>query len=195
MDHHPGRKENRELGLTVRSRSSGVRAFTLIEVLLVLALIGVLIGLVAVNAGAFVEASKYEPPARVLGKAVMDSFYFASESKRTTYLSYWEENATFLVSDGTGKVLANHGIFEKEDLDELREEDLLPRVIFRATGPLAGLSGGDSLHEDDLLVIGRVPFHFGTSMPFQAEIEIEGEEEVEIIEFDPFSGYPVAKEE
>jgi hypothetical protein len=32
-------------------------------------------------------------------------------------------------------------------------------------------------------------------MPFQAEIEIKGEEEVEIIEFDPFSGYPVAKEE
>ena len=115
--------------MIVRRRPGGVRAFTLIEVLLVLALIGVLIGLVSINAGAFVEASKYEPPARVLGKAVMDSFYFASESKRATYLSYWEENATFLVSDGTGKILANHGIFEKEDLEELREEDLLPRIF------------------------------------------------------------------
>ena len=178
-----------------RRRAGGVRAFTLIEVLLVLALIGVLIGLVAINAGAFVEASKYEPPARVLGKAVKDSFFFASETKRTAYLSYLEENATFFVSDGTGKILANHGIFNKDDLEELREEDLLPRVIFRATGPLAGLSGGDSPYDDDLLVVGRVPFHFGTSMPFQAEIEIMGEEEIEIIEFDPFSGYQVAKEE
>ena len=32
-------------------------------------------------------------------------------------------------------------------------------------------------------------------MPFQAEIEIIGEEETESIEFDPFSGYPVAQEE
>lgn len=181
--------------MIVRRRSGGVRAFTLIEVLLVLALIGVLIGLVAINAGAFVEASKYEPPARVLGKAVMDSFYYASESKRTSYLSYSEENATFLVSDGMGKVLVTHSIFEKEDLEELREEDLLPQVIFRAKGPLAGLSGGDSLYDEDLLVVRRVPFHFGTSMPFQVEIEIMGEEEIEIIEFDPFSGYPLSKEE
>lgn len=181
--------------MILQRREGGVRAFTLIEVLLVLALIGVLIGLVAINAGAFIEASKYEPPARVLGKAVMDSFYFASESKRVTYLSYLEENATFFVSEGSGEVLASHGIFEKEDLEALREGDLLPRVTFRALGPLAGLSGGGSLYDEDLLVVGRVSFHFGTSMPFQAEIEIKGEEEVEIIEFDPFSGYPVAKEE
>jgi hypothetical protein len=32
-------------------------------------------------------------------------------------------------------------------------------------------------------------------MPFQVEIEIMGEEEIEIIEFDPFSGYPLSKEE
>ena len=178
-----------------RRRPGGVRAFTLIEVLLVLALIGVLIGLVAINAGAFVEASKYEPPARVLGKAVKDSFFFASETKRTAYLSYLEENATFFVSDATGRILASHGIFEKEELEQLREDDLLPRVLFRATGPLAGLAGGDSLYDDDLLVVQRVPFHFGTSMPFQAEIEIMGEDEVERIEFDPFSGYPVAQEE
>ena len=105
---------------------------------------GVLIGLVAVNAGAFIEASKYEPPARVLGKAVKDSFYFASETKRTAYLSYFEENATFFVSDASGKILANHEIFQKEDLEQLREDDLLPRVVFRARGPLAGLAGGDS---------------------------------------------------
>lgn len=178
-----------------RRRPGGVRAFTLIEVLLVLALIGVLIGLVAINAGAFVEASKYEPPARVLGKAVKDSFFFASETKRTAYLSYLEENATFFVSDATGRILASHGIFEKEDLEQLREDDLLPRVLFRAMGPMAGLAGGDSLYDDDLLVVQRVPFHFGTSMPFQAEIEIMGEDEVERIEFDPFSGYQVTKEE
>ena len=51
------------------------------------------------------------------------------------------------------------------------------------------------MYDDDLLVVQRVPFHFGTSMPFQAEIEIMGEDEVERIEFDPFSGYQVTQEE
>ena len=116
--------------MILSKRAGGVRAFTLIEVLLVLALIGVLIGLVAINAGAFVEASKYEPPARVLGKAVMDSFYFASETKRTAYLSYQEENATFFVSDGTGKVLSNHGIFDNEDLEQLREQGIHQLILY-----------------------------------------------------------------
>jgi len=179
----------------LRRGGGGARAFTLVEVLLVLALMGVLAGLAAMNAGVFIEASKYEPPSRVLAKAVMDSFYFASETKRITYLSYFEENATFFVSDASGGVLASHGIFDEDDLEDIQNDDLLPSVTFRTLGPQAGVQGGDSLYDEDVLSITRVPFHFGAGVPFQAEIKIAGEAEIEILEFDPFSGYPVQRVE
>ena len=67
------------------------RAFSLIEVLLVLALVAVLLGVVAGNAGSFIVGSNFEPPDRVLKKAVLDAVYHASESKEASYLTYFEE--------------------------------------------------------------------------------------------------------
>jgi prepilin-type N-terminal cleavage/methylation domain-containing protein len=62
-------------------RDRAFRAFSLIEVLLVLGLIGILMGLVAGNAGAFISGSNYEPPDRVLKRAALDAVYFSSEKK------------------------------------------------------------------------------------------------------------------
>ena len=42
-----------------------------------LALIGVMAGIVAGNAGAFIVGSNFEPPDRVLKRAVLDAVYFA----------------------------------------------------------------------------------------------------------------------
>jgi len=64
------------------------RAFSLIEVLLVLALLQLLVGIVAGNAGAFIQGSNFEPPDRVLKKAVLDAVYHASERNERAYLSY-----------------------------------------------------------------------------------------------------------
>ena len=52
-------------------RHSG--GFTLVEVLLVLALVGVITGLVAGNVGAFITGAQFEPPERVLKKAILDA--------------------------------------------------------------------------------------------------------------------------
>ena len=100
-------------------------------------------GIVAGNAGAFIVGSNFEPPDRVLKRAVLDAVYFAGERKRATYLQYFEANATFLVADREGKVLATHKIYE--DLtDEIREnEDLMPKTTFRAIGPLSGPDGDE----------------------------------------------------
>ena len=108
------------------------RAFSLIEVLLVLALVAVLVGMVAGNAGAFIKVSNFEPPDRVLKKAVLDAVYHASESKRAAYLSYSEENATFLVTGTSGEVLAEHNVYEKitEEIEE--DSSLIPKVSFYA---------------------------------------------------------------
>ena len=43
-----------------------------------LALVGVLMGVVAGNAGAFIGGSNFEPPDRVLKRAALDAVYFSS---------------------------------------------------------------------------------------------------------------------
>ena len=176
-----------------RKCGTGARAFTLIEILIVLALIGAMAGLVAGNASIFIEGSKREPPDRVLKKAVVDALYLSSENKRVAYLSYDEENATFLSSDARGGVMSSHGLFEASREEEERDEDDNPKVTFRSVGPLAGSAGGSTIYDEDLLIIRRVPFHLGASVPFAAEVEVEGESEIEIFEFDPFSGYHLKK--
>ncbi len=97
-----------EIELTSFKRVKSIQAFSLIEILLVLALLSVLAGVVAGNLGAFVRGANFEPPQRVLKKAVLDAVYYSSERKRATYLSYFEENASFIVSDAMGETLAEH---------------------------------------------------------------------------------------
>lgn len=169
------------------------RAFSLIEVLLVLALVAVLLGVVAGNAGSFIKGSNFEPPDRVLKKAVLDAVYFASESKRAAYLSYFEENATFLVSDSYGKTLAEHRVYEKIPDGFGDETELVPKVFFYAEGPLAGQDGGNSIYDEDELSLKRVFFHSGCSIPFSAEIQFRDEKKE--LKFDPFSGYILKAEE
>ena len=69
-----------------RRRELRKQAFSLIEVLLILALVGVLMGVVAGNASAFIKGSNYEPPGRVLKVATLDAVYFSSERKRKSSL-------------------------------------------------------------------------------------------------------------
>ncbi len=168
------------------------RAFSLIEVLLVIALVAVLLGIVAGNAGSFIKGSNFEPPDRVLKKAVLDAVYYASESKRAAYLSYFESNATFLVTDSSGKTLAEHRVYKKMNDDFEKEPELIPKVKFYAEGPLAGKDGGSSIYDERDLLLKRVFFHSGCSIPFLAEIQFR--EEKQVLEFDPFSGY-ILKEE
>lgn len=168
------------------------RAFSLIEVLLVLALVAVLLGVVAGNAGSFFVGSNFEPPSRVLKKAVLDAVYHASESKEASYLTYYEENASFLVVDSFGNELAEHRVYKKIT-DDLLEDSLIPEVTFYAVGPLAGEDGTDTKYDKDELLLKRVFFHSGCSVPFFAEIIFRDKKEV--MKFDPFSGYLLETEE
>ena len=126
----------------------------------------------------------------MLKRAVLDAVYFAGERKRATYLQYFEANATFLVADREGKVLATHKIYE--DLtDEIREnEDLMPKTTFRAIGPLSGSDGGRTEYDEDHLELTRV-YYVGCSIPFHTEILGETIE----MSFDPFSGYILGEDE
>jgi hypothetical protein len=113
--------------------------------------------------------------------------------KREVLLSYYEENATFLISGRDGQVLQAHPVYEKLDEDIRSDRDLMPEIIFSAIGPRAGVDGGSTEFEEDDLMLSSVRFHAGCSTPFMAEIKFRGE--VEEVEFDPFSGYVLAMEE
>ena len=165
--------------------------FSLIEVLLVLALIGVMAAIVAGNAGAFIQASGYEPPVRVLKKAVLDAYYFAGERKEATFLSYLQENASFIVSDSSGNELETHSIFKNlKQGGEIDRADF-PEIQFRAIGPLAGESGGNTIYRDNQLLLKRIRFHSGSSVAFDASIRHRGEEKKFL--FDPFSGFVLSE--
>ena len=161
-----------------------ISGFTLIEVLLVLALVGLMAGIVGGNAGAFIAGGNFEPPDRVLKKSVLDAVYFAGERKRVTFLSYDEDNATFMVSDASGSILAKHRVFQK--LEKVEAEDF-PEVKLYAIGPLAGADGGRTQYDERGLLLLRIPFHAGCSVPFLAEISFRENEQT--LYFDPFSGY------
>jgi hypothetical protein len=152
-------------------------------VLLVLALVGVITGLVAGNVGAFITGAQFEPPDRVLKKAILDAIYESSESKRATYLSFESNSSSFRVTDRTGSKINSHPIY-KGELDDEKE---VPKVIFKAIGPQSGPDGGSTIYDEDELILNRIPFHYGSSVPF--EVEIEFKDQLSRHRFDPFSGF------
>ena len=170
------------------------RAFSLIEVLLVLALVGVLLGIVAGNAGAFLSGSNFEQPERVLKKAVLDAVYRASESKEARYIDYSEGNASFLLRNSGGEVLSVHAVYKEMNSEIRKDPKLIPKVSFYAVGPMAVADGGagSSKYEGDELLLERVRFHYSSMTPFYANIVFKDNENYFL--FDPFSGYLVKDE-
>jgi prepilin-type N-terminal cleavage/methylation domain-containing protein len=169
--------------LTPRSGFEYPEGFTLVEVLLVLTLVGVITGLVAGNVGVFITGAQFEPPDRVLKKAILDAIYESSESKRATYLSFETNSSSFRVTDRSGAEINTHSIYKRK-LDDGKE---VPKVIFKAIGPECGPDGGSTIYDEDELILTRIPFHYGSSVPF--EVEIEFKDQLYLHRFDPFSGF------
>ena len=126
-------------------------------------------------------------------KAVLDAVYLANERKRETRLSYLEENASFLVTTTSGIILEQHKVYQ-EITEKIRSNtDLIPKVFFKAIGPLSGVDGDFTKIDDDLLALKSVRFHAGVGTPFSVEISFRGK--LEKFTFDPFSGYMIDPEE
>ena len=146
-------------------------------------LVGVITGLVSGNVGAFIIGAQFEPPDRVLKKAILDAIYESSESKRATYLSFEANSSSFRVTDRSGFQIISHSIYK----GELDDESEVPKVVFKAIGPGSGSDGGSTIYDEDELILSRIPFHYGGSVPF--EVEIEFNEQLSRHRFDPFSGF------
>ena len=156
---------------------------------MVLSLVGVITGLVAGNVGAFITGAQYEPPNRVLKKAILDAIYESSESKRATFISFEVNSSSFQVTDRAGYQINSHPIY-KGGLDDDKE---VPKVIFKAIGPQSGSDGGSTIYDEDELILSRIPFHYGSSVPF--EVEIDFNEQFSRHRFDPFSGFVLKDKE
>ena len=176
---------------------SRIRAFTLIEILLVLALIGLLFGLFIGVSGGLVRASKErEPPIAILRAAVLEATHLASKGKEVTYLRFDDENGTLVIENAAGAQLA---VREFEDFvvkGDDDERELLLTVSFEAEAPLQGVNGDEGEWNDEDVSLRRVTFHpSGVSTPFLARLIHHDTEREEILRFDPFSGYVLFEEE
>lgn len=107
--------------LTIRTRN----AFTLVETLLVIALLGLGAGFAMVRFPALGEAFAQRTPADTLFDAIAEARLLAREDKATTTLLYDTENQTLRIVDLSGVVLAEHPFDKDDDVETLRFYPLL----------------------------------------------------------------------
>ena len=175
---------------------SRIRAFTLIEIILVLALIGLLFSLFIGISGTFARASKEpEPPIAILRAAVLEATHLSSKGKEVTHLRFDDENGTLVIENAAGTQLSVRE-FDDFVVQDGDERELLFTVSFEAETPLQGVSGDEGEWDDEDLSLRRVTFHpSGVSTPFLARLIHHDTDKEEVLRFDPFSGYVLFEEE
>jgi prepilin-type N-terminal cleavage/methylation domain-containing protein len=189
--------------------------FTLIEILLVLALI-LLIGTLAVYNVANLSRMRDERPVdEVLLNAVREARYQAAINKELCWLSYDSEKGIFHVSmdrrasapvtleadsvfvaltkDEKEEKAKEQGVPASSDLKSfelfISEDEEPPKVEFFAIPPGTGFDGDPKDGPEDLKLF-RVPFDpAGFSVPFQVKVDAPSEEFRATVVFDPFSNH------
>lgn len=191
----------REIGTDPVAGIKHRRGFTLIEVILVIALAVVSTGLV-VGAGLFSESSlKSRPPEKVLFSAMKSARAFASERGRDMTLKF-DSRGFFEITDTETAELVARTFLTPEmaeaarlamesgtqpDLDSFRNE---VSVVFKPVYPeLVGKSRVD--FPDKPLESVRISPD-STMTPVNVEVR-RGYEAISTIKLDPFSGMPLEK--
>lgn len=170
LDPIPSRKPT-----TLETGSNVRRGFTLIELIIVIALVALIGGLVTINAGAILRGLGEEPVDRILKKAVREARFQAASIKEPAYLRYDKESGEFLVSTGAGAQLASFDVTPED-------EEVKPEVEFEQILPSEGLDSPRM----ETVSIQKVVFRADrSSTPFQATIQ-EGTSSF-TLRYDPFS--------
>ena len=150
------------------------RGFTLIELILVIALIALVGGLMVINAQAILRGLGEEPVDRILQKAVREARYQAASMKEPAFLFYDEERGQLQVFSETGRQLASFSVTGGEDFPEIEFEQILPGW------------GTDGSGRDETAEIEQVVFRPDrSSTPFQVTVS-EGMQSF-TLRYDPFS--------
>jgi prepilin-type N-terminal cleavage/methylation domain-containing protein len=111
------------------------RGFTLIELIIVIALIALVGGLVVVNAQAILRGLGEEPAERVFQKAVREARYQAASLKESVFLKFDGDEAAISVVSENGAVLATFRLAD----DSGRQQ---PSIEFEQVLPGMGLDPG-----------------------------------------------------
>ena len=177
-------------GTGQRNRAIVTRAgFTLIELVLVIALIGIASTLVVVNADTIFQTADDMADDAVLSLAVREARYQAALDKRDVLLGYNREAARFEIADEMGRILAMIPTDHDPENNPLE-------VQFFAILPREGLpvQRFSPLREGlNLSEVNRVAFSPArVSTPFVAELRYGNVSEV--YRFDPFSNLRFAGE-
>jgi prepilin-type N-terminal cleavage/methylation domain-containing protein len=152
------------------------RGFTLIELIIVIALIALVGGLVVINAEAIFRGLGEEPVDRILRKAVREARFQAAYLKEPVQLSFEEEDAVFLVTGAGGQSLARFETGLEDTTNDLYVE-------FEQILPEEGLNRNNSPETAEIDVVTFRPDR--SSTPFQAIIDEDRWSYT--LRFDPFS--------
>jgi len=157
--HHPSTR--------FRPRSS--RAFSLVEVLLVLAFIAMIGGLIVTNTDALMRGLGPPPLPRTLTMAVREARYQAAAEKQPMRLSFDHDAGAFLVTSEAGEQRAS--IESGYGADNPRVSVTFYKLIFQR-----GADADVFSSERERIEVDSVRFlPDRSSTPFEVELEAEGE--------------------
>lgn len=159
-----------------RTGSAACRGFTLIEILLVIALIAVAASVVLINFTAFADRGEETSPKEVLSAAIRKARFIAAAERTTTKLRYDNESGTLQI-DPSGEQFPINSDFGPEGRGEIRFFLIEP-----ATGMRAFSDPNDAKLETTTVAF--APDR--SSSPFIVEIDT-GEGSPTRLRFDPFS--------
>lgn len=159
------------------SRPGSTRSgFTLLEILLVIALIAVAVSVVLVNFTAFADRGENSSPQEVLTAAIRKARFIAAADRITTKLRYDDESGTLQI-DPTGDQFPINSDFGPDGRGEIR---------FFLIPPAVGLSPFSDPIEAKLETKAVAFAPDRSSSPFIAEID-SGQGSPTRLRFDPFS--------
>ena len=157
---------------------SPLGAFTLLELLLVIALLGIATGLVVTNTASLLKGLEERPLPEILKLAVREARFAAAHQKVPIYLSFDRETSQFIVSDPGSVILHTLSTHDRPDDPSLE-------VQFFHLLPAAGTSL-TSWTGPEKRPVPHVIFHPDrSSSPF--EVQLTDYETTSRHRYDPFS--------
>lgn len=155
------------------------RGFSLIELVIVIALIAILGSLVVVSAEGMLRGLGSEPNERIFQKAVREARFQAAANKENAFLVYNGEDGVLQIYDAAGNLLS--------DFVLTREGEAFPTLVFEQILPASGL---DSFTREETVEIKQIVFRPDrSSTPFQVTMQQNGNQFT--LQYDPFSAITI----